>query len=263
MSTRSVATAVVGLLAAGGLLGTLITPSLAEAFTSAAERVSSAAPTTVPVVEGSAAQQLESLPVKGRAPMTGYDPDHSFGSSWSDAATPSVNGSRDGCDTRNDVLRRDLTQTVIKPGTNGCVVLTGILHDPYGGTQIAWERGPQSAEVQVDHVVAKGNGWVTGAQQLSEQQRLDFANDPLNLLAVDGPLNSSKSDGDAATWLPPTKSYRCEYVARQIAVKDRYDLWVTAPEKEAMRRVLISCPDQPRADQSTSWKTPAPREGDR
>ena len=229
---------------------------------SAVERVWETSTDNAPIVEGSAAEQLDRLEVKGRAPMTGYDADRSFGSAWSDAGTPNrISGSRNGCDTRNDILRRDLDSITIKRNTNGCVVLTGTLADPYSGTTITWERGPQSSTVQVDHVVAKGNAWVTGAQQLSEQQRLDFANDPLNLLAVDGPLNGSKSDGDAATWLPPTKTYRCEFVARQIAVKDRYDLWVTPPEKQAMRRVLNSCPDQPRADQSTAWKTPAPREG--
>lgn len=260
--------AAIGAAVAGGVLGAVAVPSLTgEDLVDAVERTVEGASDTVRderVIEGSALEQLGRLEVKGRAQMTGYEPDSTFGPSWSDAGTPGeVAGSRDGCDTRNDILRRDLSSTTLKSGTNGCVVLTGTLTEPYGGAAIAWARGPKSATVQVDHVVAKGNAYVTGAQQLSEQQRLDFANDPLNLLAVDGPLNSSKSDGDAATWLPPTKSYRCEYVARQIAVKERYDLWVTAPEKKAMRRVLSACPDQSRADRGTAWKTPAPREGDR
>lgn len=261
MKARSAALTVAGIVALSGLMGTAGTPS-SDAVSSAVERVWDGPNVEVPIVEGSAAEQLDDLEVKGRAPMTGYDADASFGNAWSDAGTPNqISGARDGCDTRNDILRRDLDNITIKHSSNGCVVLTGTLADPYSGTTITWERGPQSSTVQVDHVVAKGNAWVTGAQQLSEQQRLDFANDPLNLLAVDGPLNGSKSDSDAATWLPPTKTYRCEYVARQIAVKDRYGLWVTPPEQQAMRRVLNSCPDQPRADQGTSWKTPAPREG--
>jgi hypothetical protein len=99
--------------------------------------------------------------------------------------------------------------------------------------------------VQIDHVVALSNAWQTGAQQLSQSERIELANDPTNLLAVDGSSNSQKGDGDTATWLPRTKSFRCEYVARQIAVKAEYSLWVTAAEKEAMLSVLATCPDQP------------------
>ena len=97
--------------------------------------------------------------------------------------------------------------------------------------------------MQIDHVVALSDAWQKGAQQLTEAQRLSFANDPLNLLAVDGPANQQKSDGDAATWLPPNKSYRCDYVARQISVKSSYGLWVTRAEHDAMARVLGDCPD--------------------
>lgn len=205
---------------------------------------------------GSAQAQLESLPVTGRAPKTGYDRAE-FGQAWSDAGTKGVlDGARNGCDTRNDILRRDLTQVTIKPGSTGCVVTTGILEDPFTGQQISFERGPRSRVVQVDHLVSLSNAWQTGAQQLDEQQRLDLANDPLNLLAVDGPQNAAKGDSDAATWLPPTKSFRCEYVARQIAVKARHQLWVTPPEKKAMSRVLTSCPGQP-SGQTQQWTIPA------
>lgn len=208
-------------------------------------------------VSGTALAQLHRLPVREAEPMDGYDADATFGPRWSDAGTPGeVVGSRNGCDTRNDILRRDLRGLVIKPGSNGCVVLSGTLHEPYGGHRMLWHRGPDSATAQVDHVVAKGNAYTTGAQRLSVQQRTDFANDPLNLITVNGRLNASKSDSDAASWLPPRKAYRCTYVARQIAVKTRYHLWVTPPERKAMERVLSSCPRQPRGDHGQSWKTP-------
>lgn len=125
------------------------------------------------------------------------------------------------------------------------MVLTGVLKDPYTGIRIDFERGQKtSIKVQIDHVVALSNAWQTGAQQLSADDRLLLANDPLNLLAVDGPTNASKSDADAATWLPPVKSYRCEYVARQTAVKLKYGLWMTSPEKSAVKRVISSCPGE-------------------
>lgn len=186
-------------------------------------------------VSQSALDLLSTLQVKGRAPMTGYDRDQ-FGQSWLDA-------DRNGCDTRNDVLARDLNPHVFEPGTHDCVVVTGDLADPYTNGHIRFVKGDGTL-VDVDHVVALGNGWVTGAFAWEIRKRAAFANDPLNLLAVDASANRQKGDGDAATWLPRNKDYRCSYIARQVTVKAKYGLWVTAPEKEAMQRVLSTCPEQ-------------------
>ncbi|MFS1300227.1 HNH endonuclease family protein [Streptosporangium longisporum] len=179
-------------------------------------------------------KDLKKLQVKGRAPMTGYDRDK-FGPAWSD-----VDGN--GCDTRNDILIRDLKEEVFKKGEDGCVVQSGVLEDPYSGKTIKFERGTRSSmAVQIDHVIALADAWQKGAQQLSASKRKELANDPLNLMAVDGPLNGQKGAGDAATWLPPRRAYRCPYVERQIRVKIKYDLWVTSAEKDAMEGVLKSC----------------------
>ena len=186
---------------------------------------------------GLAAAVLETLPVKGRAPKTGYSRDQ-FGQTWADV-------NRNGCDTRNDILKRDLISITYKPKTRDCVVLTGVLEDKYSGETINFLRGNiSSMDVQIDHVVALSNAWQTGAFKLTKIERTALANDPLNLFAVKGRLNSQKSDGDAATWLPPLKSFRCAYVAQQIAVKAKYSLWVTAPEKNAMVGILAKCPSQ-------------------
>ena len=177
---------------------------------------------------------LESLAVKGRAPKTGYARAQ-FGQTWADV-------NRNGCDTRNDILQRDLTNLSFRAGTRECVVESGKLIDPYSGITINFIKGVKSSmEVQIDHVVALSNAWQTGAFKLTIEKRTQFANDPDNLLAVQGRLNSQKGDGDAATWLPPLKSYRCTYVAKQIAVKAKYGLWVTAPEKAAMKSILAKC----------------------
>ncbi|WP_258725257.1 GmrSD restriction endonuclease domain-containing protein [Cellulomonas sp. NS3] len=193
------------------------------------------------------------LEVKGRAPRTGYDRDL-FGSGWVDV-------DRNGCDTRNDVLARDLEPQTSKPGTRDCVVLTGTLADPYSGRTIEFVRGnATSTAVQVDHVVALSDAWQKGAQQWDEATRTRFANDPMNLLAVDGPLNAQKGDGDTATWLPPNKPFRCAYVARQVGVKYTYGLWVTEAERAAMVSVLSACPDQPLPEGSTVPPPPAPAE---
>ena len=176
---------------------------------------------------------LAALPTKGRAPKTGYKRSQ-FGDGWAKAG---------GCDTRNVILRRDLTNAVL--GDDNCKVQAGALSDPYTGQRIAFKRGANSSgAVQIDHVVALSNAWQTGAQQLSSEQRISLANDPLELLAVDGPANQQKGDGDAATWLPSNKPFRCQYIARQIAVKKKYSLWVTPPERTAMERILASCPEQ-------------------
>jgi len=176
---------------------------------------------------------IETLAVKGRAAKTGYD--RSFFSHWRDP-------DRNGCDARNDILRRDLNNLVIKSDSNGCKVLGGVLADPYSGKNIDFVFG--ASLVDIDHVVALSNAWQTGAFQFTSEIRLQFANDPLNLLAVSASLNRQKGDGDAATWLPPTKSYRCQYVARQIAVKKKYGLWLTKPEKVAMSTLLAKCPKE-------------------
>jgi hypothetical protein len=195
-----------------------------------------------PAPIGSATAELATLAVKGRASMTGYSRDQ-FGQAWTDDNDDTFG--HNGCDTRNDILRRDLTSTAIKSNSNGCVVLTGTLKDPYTGKTIEFTRGADtSTAVEIDHVVALGDAWQMGAQQLSARQRQNLANDPLNLLAVDGPTNLGKGDSDAASWLPPNKAERCPYVARQIAVKAKYGLAVTSAERDEISHLLSSCSGQ-------------------
>ncbi|PWG59321.1 calcium-binding protein [Bifidobacterium catulorum] len=184
-----------------------------------------------------ATDALAKLPVKGRAPKTGYTREQ-FGPAWAD-----VDGN--GCDTRNDILARDMQNVTYRSGTHNCVVTSGTLADPYTGRTINFKRGQNtSSAVQIDHVVALSDAWQKGAQQIGADKRKRLANDPYNLLAVDGPANQQKSDGDAATWLPANKSYRCAYVARQIGVKAKYSLWVTQAEHDAMATILATCPTQ-------------------
>ena len=213
------AIALIGVIAAPGLAVT----AQATAFVAASEVTASSA--------------LASLSVKGRAPKTGYDRDKLFGD-WAD---PDGNG----CDARNDILARDLTNKVFGTGSDRCLVLSGTLLDPYSGKSFNFVRGQgTSGLIPIDHVVAVSDAWQKGAFKWDSSKRVNFYNDPLNLMATQRTLNSQKGDGDAATWLPPLKSYRCEYVSRQIAVKVKYKLWFTAPEKEAMIRILKTCPEK-------------------
>lgn len=165
--------------------------------------------------------------------MTGYDRDR-FGPAWLDA-------DRNGCDTRNDLLGHYLREATVE--SNGCVVTAGAYEDPYTGSTIDYWQG-HGALIDIDHVVSLGNAWATGASGWPIEKRAAFANDPLNLLPTDAGANRQKRDGDAATWLPANSSFRCEYVSRQVAVKAKYDLWVTLPEMEAIQRVLAPCDGQ-------------------
>lgn len=182
---------------------------------------------TRPVDSVDAIALLETLEVKGRAPKTGYSRD-AFGSGWKNIQ---------GCSTRDIILNRDLTNVVL---SDECTVQSGVLQDPYTGEKIIFSR-QNSSEVQIDHIVALSDAWQKGAQALTDQEREQLANDPIELWAVSGPANQAKSDGDAATWLPKNKAFRCEYVERQIIVKKKYRLWVTEAEKKAMQSVLTSC----------------------
>lgn len=184
-----------------------------------------------PAQPGTASAALNTLLVKGRAPKTGYSRDQ-FGSGWA-----TVNG----CSTRDIIMYRDLINVTL---SGECTITSGLLNDTYTDKPIQYSKSNASA-IQIDHVVALSDAWQTGAQQLSAAQRQQLANDPLELIAVSGPANQQKSDADAASWLPSNKAFRCDYVARQVAVKQKYTLWVTAAEQQAMKDILDSCPAQP------------------
>ena len=228
--------------ARGALVAALILASFLAATVPRAAAVEPVAET------GTALDVLDTLPVKGRAPMTGYSRDL-FGGDWSD-----VDGN--GCDTRSDILRRDLVERTM---SSRCSVMSGVLYpDPFTGRPLTYVRG--RSVVDIDHVVSLGNAWATGAQQISPVARIALANDPLNLLAVSASANRQKQDGDAATWLPSNKAFRCAYVARQVAVKAKYRLWVTSAEKSAIQRVLAPCPLQ-RVPRDGTLPDPAPSAG--
>ena len=185
-----------------------------------------------------AARQLRELTVRSADEATAVPDYHrqAFGQRWADT-------DHNGCDTRNDILARDLARPTFKPGTRDCVVLTGTLAEPYTGATIEFQRGDKtSALVQIDHVVALADAWRSGAWQWDAQRRQAFANDPDNLLAVDGAANEDKSASSADQWLPPNVAFRCDYVKRQIAIKYAYGLSVTQAEQDAMATQLTACP---------------------
>ncbi len=189
---------------------------------------------------GSALSAVDTLTVKGRAPKTGYDRSR-FGSAWADTDS-------NGCPTRDDILKRDLRDVTYQRsrsrGGEECRVVSGRLApDPYTGRDVTFRRG--HSQVDIDHLVALSDAWQKGAARWAPGKRIAFANDPLNLVAVDAGPNRSKGDGDTATWLPPNKAYRCTYVAGQVAVKKKYGVWVTPAERDAMRKVLSTCPTKP------------------
>ena len=179
-----------------------------------------------------AIEVLETLEVKGRAPKTGYSREE-FYKTW-----PTV----EGCSLRQRIIKREFGGTAV---LDECNVVAGEFDEPYTGEHLKFNSKEEiSKGIQIDHVVALSDAWQKGAQYMSKETRYEMATDPLNLLAVDAKANQGKSDGDAATWLPKNKKFRCQYVARQVSVKRKYALWVTEAEKTAIREVLVTCPNQ-------------------
>ncbi|MFE1025314.1 HNH endonuclease family protein [Streptomyces sp. NPDC058818] len=190
------------------------------------------APVTGDTHEATARRLIEGLKTKGRGPRTGYDRDE-FGYAWMDSAD-GVPLARNGCDTRNDLLQRDGQDLRFRSGSD-CVVVAMTLDDPYTGTTIEW-RKQEASEVQIDHVVPLSYSWQMGSSRWAESKREQLANDPLNLLPVQGRANSAKRDSGPASWLPPAKSIRCAYAVRFAQVAVKYELAVTAPDRQAMLR---------------------------
>jgi hypothetical protein len=184
-----------------------------------------------------ARHQMEGLPVHGWDRVSDFQR-FRFGEAWSDDVN--VEFGHNGCNTRDDILRRDLADLQVRPGT--CFAQSGVLHDPYTGASIDFVRGPDtSSTVQIDHVVSLSDACYKGARQWDDQRRRDFANDPRNLLAVGGKVNFDKAFRDVGSWLPPDAAFRCAFVARVVEVKTAYQLWVSGNEEDAMRRVLRDC----------------------
>ena len=183
-------------------------------------------PSSVKISPAYAAAQT--LVVRGRAASTNYSRD-AFGSAWKDV-------DRNGCDTRNDILQRDFTTVVLKSGTGNCKVIGGTWTDPYSNESYTFTKAPSGA--QIDHVVSLKNAWQMGADLWTDQMRVEYANDPLNLQVTIASLNQQKSDSNAASWLPPHKPGRCSFIARQVAVKAKWKLYVTESEKEVFLSIL-------------------------
>ncbi|GED97487.1 hypothetical protein nbrc107697_15260 [Gordonia crocea] len=189
-------------------------------------------------VDTAALTKMLKLPVRNRVSMQGYSR-AAFGPLWDDNVD--VEFGHNGCNTRDDVLRRDLTDVVMRAGN--CFVSTGTLFDRYTAATIRFVRGPTtSGQVEIDHLVSLANAWTTGARFLDDATRRNLANDPRNLQAVGRAINQDKGPMDAAVFLPPNRAYRCTYVNRQIDVKLAYRLWITQKEAAAMRAVLLACP---------------------
>ena len=182
-------------------------------------------------------QQLRGLQVRGWDRNSDFQR-YRFGEAWSDDVN--VEFGHNGCNTRDDILRRDLKNLVVRPFT--CFAQSGTLIDPYTGTTINFVRGPQTSNaIEIDHVVSLADAWYKGARAWDPQRRLDFANDPRNLLAVSPQANFDKAFRDASSWLPPNEAFRCDFVARQIEVKAAYGLWLSAKEQRALSDVLSRC----------------------
>jgi hypothetical protein len=165
-----------------------------------------------------------------------------FGDAWTDD-NPAPGG-HNGCDTRNDILDRDLVdKTYVSIKRCPHAVASGTLHDPYTNATVAFVRGNQvGASVQIDHIVPLALAWDLGARAWPDDVRLRFANDPANLLAVAGAPNQDKGDSEPARWMPPNGAFHCQYAVQFIAVLRGYGLPVDAPSAGVLRDAAATCP---------------------
>jgi hypothetical protein len=192
------------------------------------------APITSAADKAKAVALIKKVATKGRGPKTGYSRDE-FGSAWTDSAPGGIPYSHNGCDSRNDLIKRDGTDLHFRGGSK-CVVSSMKLDDPYTGKVINWTK-THATTVQIDHVMPLSYDWQMGAAHWSKGKREDIANDPLNLIPVDGPSNGSKSDSGPASWLPPNHQIRCSYAVRFAQVSQKYDLPVTTADKDMMLKL--------------------------
>jgi Protein of unknown function (DUF1524) len=165
-----------------------------------------------------------------------------YGDAWTDDNDAPLG--HNGCDTRDDILNRDLVdKTYVSIKRCPDAVATGTLHDPYTNATIAFQRGAKVGEaVQIDHIVPLAYAWDMGAFAWPEPERVRFANDPANLLAVEGQANQDKGDSPPALWMPPNTAFACQYAMQFIAVLRGYQLPVDQPSSDVLRRAAATCP---------------------
>ncbi|WP_245569758.1 HNH endonuclease family protein [Gordonia shandongensis] len=188
-----------------------------------------------------ARDRLGALTVVDRRPAAGRDYERdAFGPAWTDAAA--VAGGGNGCDTRNDILERDVSVTA-RTAVASCpeAVAAGTLTSPYTGRSMSFRRGRESAAVQIDHIVPLAYAWDLGAWEWSPDRRWSFANDPANLVAVDAASNQAKSDLEPARWMPPLRGFHCQYAVQIVVVLAAYGLPVDAPSRTILDGVLAGC----------------------
>jgi hypothetical protein len=165
-----------------------------------------------------------------------------FGETWTDD-NPAPGG-HNGCDTRNDILDRDLVdKTYVSIKRCPKAVAMGTLYDPYTNATVAFTRGAQvGAAVQIDHIVPLAQAWDLGARNWTDDMRLRFANDPANLIAVEGQANQDKGDSEPAAWMPPNHAFWCQYAVQFANMLRGYGLPVDTPSAVVLRDAAATCP---------------------
>lgn len=186
-------------------------------------------PTATPSPSAASPAALADLSVAKPEDDNTYERD-AFGDGWADLDS-------DGCETRDEILARDLTNVVTD---DGCDVKSGTLHDPYTGQTIHF-TDDEWWTVHVDHIYPLAHAWRMGADDWTAEKRLRFANDPINLLAVDGPTNSSKGDSGPGEWVPLTRDYACTYGRKYVRVATTYNLPVTDADRDSLAALLATC----------------------
>lgn len=212
-------------------------------------------------VNGPAVAQVAATLDVYSKPVPGYDRVGYFGQAWATKV--------DGCDTRNRILKRDMVSSNTDWSSKGdsCTVTRGVLDDPYTGTVIQFQhsnyptkKAGNSSTIQIDHIVPLKAAWNGGANTWTQDKRVQFANDPVNLWAAQGSANGAKRGDLFGAWKPANSAFWCEYVAKQVWVLDQYDIAVLQSDKDAFVAEAQTCLLPGAASNPQQSTTPAPTE---
>lgn len=193
-------------------------------------------------------REAESIPIKPRDMKAWRAYSHHrvelFGKPWTDDNDDPVFG-HNGCSTRDDLLNDELNHKTRVPHSK-CKIRSGDYLEPYTGKHVHYMATPDSHVSQLDgeHINSLHNVYATGGSELSQRERVDIANDPMNLVMADHVENVRKGDKSISEYIPPNPNVTCGYTEHYIAVTVKYGLWWTQADHDAATQYLNSCPTE-------------------
>ncbi len=142
-----------------------------------------------------------------------------------------------GCNTREDILKKYTSEYTGR--FDGCKIKSGKFYDYYNGKFLRYDKSVDTGGgIQIDHIVAIGNAWISGGYKWGKDEWISYINDEEVLIPTSSKTNREKSDKDITEWKPANNSYLCTYAEKQVEIKDKYKLTVTEKEKAELKSIL-------------------------